>query len=131
MVDMMNKIVGVKMGILGIGSDLLSRARIEKAYAKFGERFSSKVLTPFEQKAYGGNPKFIDKLAKAFAAKEAFSKAYGTGIGGIIGFQDLSVLRKDSGQPYFVIHKHLPLIAHLSLADEGEMIMAFVVLEYL
>ncbi len=119
------------MGIWGVGSDLLRRERIERAYVKFGQRFLCKIFTPLEQEAYGQHPKIVDKLAKSFAAKEAFSKAYGTGIGEAIGFQDLSVLRKPSGQPYFVMHKDIPLTAHLSFADEGEMIMAFVVLEQL
>jgi holo-[acyl-carrier protein] synthase len=119
------------MAIYGIGSDILNRTRIERTYATFGERFLFKIFTPQEQEAYASCLDVVDKLAKSFAAKEAFSKAYGTGIGKEIGFKDISVLRKNSGQPYFVIHKDLPVTAHLSFCDEGEIIMAFVVLEHL
>lgn len=114
------------MTIFGIGSDILSRTRIVKTYETFGDKFLKRIWTPIEYNLYGQN---LDKLAKSFAAKEAFSKAYGSGIGENLSFQDLSVLRKESGQPYFLMHKNLNLTSHLSLSDEEDMILAFVILE--
>ena len=90
--------------ILGIGTDIIEVARIGDAYEKFGQRFLQRVLRPSEV-AYCLSHKFpAPHLAARFAAKEAISKAFGTGIGRHLGWQDLEILRKDSGEPYVVLH---------------------------
>jgi holo-[acyl-carrier protein] synthase len=90
--------------ILGTGIDIIEVARIEAAYQKFGERFINRILLPDEigyclsHKAPG------PFLAARFAAKEAISKAFGTGIGAELGWQDMEIKRKESGEPYVVLH---------------------------
>jgi holo-[acyl-carrier protein] synthase len=117
------------MTIFGIGSDILNRSRIQKTYEKFGNAFLHKIWTQQEYDAYATSAKLLDRLAKSFCAKEAFSKAYRTGIGKSFKFHDISVLRNESGAPYFAFDKTFPFIAHLSFADEGDIILAFVILE--
>ena len=75
--------------------------------------------------------------AKRFAAKEAFSKALGTGIGRVVSFQDLTVRNNDNGKPHFIPSEKLRLYllekgvkqAHLSISDESQYAVAFVILE--
>lgn len=117
------------MTILGVGTDILSKKRTEKTYQKFGDRFLKKICTPLEFQEYSKSAKLLDRAAKSFAAKEAFSKALGTGIGKNFKFHDISVVRDASGKPFFVFHKDVNFKAHLSFSDEGDMILAFVVIE--
>src|SRR5947207_13396223 len=110
--------------ILGTGIDIIEVSRIRASYEKFGERFLKRILRP-EEIAYclsHKNP--APFLAARFAAKEAISKAFGTGIGEQLGWQDMEVRRKESGEPYVVLHdKGLALMqsrgaarVHLSLS---------------
>ena len=90
--------------ILGTGIDIIEVARIAASYEKFGERFVNRILLP-EEMAYclrHKNP--APFLAARFAAKEAISKAFGTGIGAALGWQDLEIRRKESGEPFVVLH---------------------------
>lgn len=90
--------------ILGTGIDLIEVARIAASFAQFGERFANRILLP-EEIAYclqHKNP--APFLAARFAAKEAVSKAFGTGIGAQLGWHDIEVRRKESGEPYVVLH---------------------------
>jgi holo-[acyl-carrier protein] synthase len=112
--------------IIGIGTDLLNKKRIIKLHERFGERFIKKIFSSQEFQIYGND---TAKLAKSFGAKEAFAKALGTGLGQSFRFHDVSVLRAESGKPYFMFHKPFVFKAHLSLSDEGDIILAFVVLE--
>lgn len=85
----------------GIGIDLVEIDRMEQLIEK--ELFVNRILTLNEQKelvARGGKKRRVEYLAGRYACKEAFSKAYGTGIGEV-GFQDLEILTKESGAPYF------------------------------
>jgi holo-[acyl-carrier protein] synthase len=90
--------------ILGIGIDIVEVARVQASYEKFGERFLNRILHPNEigyclsHKAPG------PFLAVRFAAKEAIAKAFGTGIGVQLGWQDMEVGRRDSGEPFVVLH---------------------------
>ena len=134
--------------ILGIGSDLCDIRRIEKSLTRFGERFEQRVFTPAEQKkarsrAAKGNNSMAATYAKRFAAKEAFGKALGTGVGagGGIYWRDIEVINLPSGQPsirlsgaakaaldYLTPQNHTARI-HLSLGDEYPIAQAFVVIE--
>lgn len=90
--------------ILGIGVDIIEVSRIAASHEKFGERFLGKILLPNEV-AYCLSHKIPGPfLAARFAAKEAVSKAFGTGIGAQIGWQDIEVMRRPSGEPYVVLH---------------------------
>ncbi len=91
--------------ILGIGIDIIEVARIEASHQKFGERFLNRILHPSEISycmSYKAPGPF---LAVRFAAKEAISKAFGTGIGGQLGWQDMEVGRKESGEPFVILHE--------------------------
>lgn len=90
--------------ILGIGVDIIEVSRIAASHEKFGERFLRKILLPNEV-AYCLSHRVPGPfLAARFAAKEAVSKAFGTGIGAQVGWQDIEVVRKASGEPYVVLH---------------------------
>ena len=90
--------------ILGIGIDIIEVARILASHEKFGERFANRILLP-DEIAYCLSHKYpAPFLAARFAAKEAVSKAFGTGIGAPLGWQDMEVRRKDSGEPFVVLH---------------------------
>ncbi len=89
--------------IIGIGNDYIDIRRIEKAINRFGERFINRIFTEKEKmkaNKRAANPKsFISTYAKRFAAKEACSKALGTGIAKGVSWQDIEVVNLPSGQP--------------------------------
>lgn len=92
------------MSVIGIGVDLVECARIEHSLEKFGDRFLHRVFTEGEI-AYSQSMKFPARhLAARFAAKEALSKAFGTGIGKSMGWKDLDVQKKASGEPFVVLY---------------------------
>ncbi len=91
--------------ILGIGIDIIEVARIEASYQKFGERFLNRILLPGEISYCLSHRAPGPFLAARFAAKEAVSKAFGTGIGAQLGWQEIEVARKDSGEPYVILHE--------------------------
>ncbi len=91
------------MSVHGIGVDLVENARIEHSLERFGERFLRRVFTAGEIE-YSQSMKYPARhLAARFAAKEAVSKAFGTGIGKSMGWKDIDVRRKESGEPYVVL----------------------------
>ena len=92
--------------IFGNGVDNVEISRIEKALTR-SERFAERVLTSSELKQFQqfSSPKRkIEFLAGRWAAKEAFSKAYGTGFSGHLSMQDLEVQNDELGKPYFAKH---------------------------
>jgi holo-[acyl-carrier protein] synthase len=91
--------------ILGIGIDIIEVARIEASYQKFGERFLNRILLPGEINYCLSHRTPGPFLAARFAAKEAISKAFGTGIGAHLGWQDMEIARKESGEPYVILHE--------------------------
>lgn len=123
--------------IAGVGIDLVAVARIERLHARHGERFARRLLAEHEWRDYRAARDPARLLAKRFAAKEAAAKALGTGIAGGIRFSDLWTEHDSFGAPLLrwsgkareragelgVMH------AHLSLSDESEHVVAFVVLE--
>ncbi len=125
------------MNILGTGIDIIEVERIESAYQKFGDRFLQRILRPGEITyclSHKGPGPF---LAVRFAAKEAISKAFGTGIGADLGWQDMEVCRKDSGEPFVVLHdkgqtllqKRGGHMVHLSLSHTKQYAAAVAILE--
>jgi holo-[acyl-carrier protein] synthase len=92
------------MKILGTGVDIVETARIAGSIERHGERFLARVFLEGER-AYCGKMTFPERCyAARFAAKEAVSKAFGTGIGVGLGWLDIEVCRKPSGEPYIVLH---------------------------
>src|SRR5690242_20129068 len=90
--------------ILGIGIDIIEVARIQASHEKFGERFINRILHPNEIKYCLSHRVPGPFLAARFAAKEAISKAFGTGIGAQLGWHDMEVGRKESGEPFVILH---------------------------
>ena len=91
------------MGVVGIGIDLVECARIQHSLDRFGDRFLKRVFTEGEI-SYATSMKFPARhLAARFAAKEAVSKAFGTGIGHSMGWKDIDVHKKPSGEPFLVL----------------------------
>jgi holo-[acyl-carrier protein] synthase len=90
--------------ILGIGIDIIEVGRIQASYEKFGERFINRILHPNEIKYCLSHRIPGPFVAARFAAKEAISKAFGTGIGAQLGWHDMEVGRKDSGEPFVILH---------------------------
>src|SRR2546429_2754304 len=91
------------MSVLGIGVDLVECARIERSLERFGEKFLHRVFTDGEVD-YSMSMKFPTRhLAARFAAKEAVSKAFGTGIGKAMGWRNIDIQKKASGEPFLVL----------------------------
>src|SRR5215472_15368361 len=90
--------------IIGVGIDIIEVARIESSYERFGDRFLKRILLPNEIAYCLSHKSPGPFLAARFAAKEAISKAFGTGIGAQLGWQDMKVCRKESGEPFVILH---------------------------
>ena len=91
--------------ILGMGIDIIEVARISASYERFGERFLKRILHPNEISYCLSHKVPGPFLAARFAAKEAISKAFGTGIGAQLGWQDMEVGRKETGEPFVILHQ--------------------------
>jgi len=90
------------MSVLGIGVDLVECARIERSLDRFGEKFLRRVFTEGEIE-YSMSMKFPARhLAARFAGKEAVAKAFGTGIGKAMGWRNIDIRKKKSGEPFLV-----------------------------
>ena len=85
--------------IIGIGSDLIDIRRIEKTLEKFGDRFIQRLFTEVERRKSEGRKNRAASYAKRFAAKEACSKALGTGFRKSVYWRDLGVVNMRSGKP--------------------------------
>src|SRR5213075_306946 len=91
-----------QMSVLGVGVDLVECGRIQRSIDRFGDRFLHRVFTDGEIE-YSMSMKFPARhLAARFAAKEAVSKAFGTGIGKAMGWRDIDIRKKPSGEPVLV-----------------------------
>ena len=123
--------------IYGIGIDVIEPARIERLLEKYGERFARRVLTPAEWPGYQKTVRPTLFLANRFAAKEAFSKAMGTGFRYPVTLQCISVIQDRAGKPGFAFHPKLEALVkgrgitghHLTISDEKSLACACVVLE--
>lgn len=127
--------------ILGIGTDLCNIERIEATLARFGDRFRNRVFTLSEQAKADGRRDVAGTYAKRWAAKEACSKALGTGLRMGISWKDMAVTNLRSGQPVMHVtgwaaerlkamtpegHK---VVIHVTLTDDHPWAQAFVVIE--
>ncbi|MDB5557791.1 MAG: 4-phosphopantetheinyl transferase [Enterovirga sp.] len=127
--------------IIGIGSDLCDIRRIEKSLARFGERFTGRIFTSGEQAKSEGRANRASSYAKRFAAKEACSKALGTGMRAGVFWRDMEVVNLPGGKPTMRLtggalerlarmmpEGHDPVV-HVSLTDDPPLAQAFVVIE--
>jgi holo-[acyl-carrier protein] synthase len=90
--------------IFGTGIDIIEVARIAASHEKFGERFLNRILLPDEIAYCLLHRRPAPFLAARFAGKEAVSKAFGTGIGAQLGWRDIEIRRRESGEPFVVLH---------------------------
>jgi len=90
--------------ILGLGIDIIEVARVQGSLDRFGERFLKRLLLPGEITYCQSHAAPGQFVAARFAAKEAISKAFGTGIGAQLGWHDMEICRKESGEPFVVLH---------------------------
>jgi holo-[acyl-carrier protein] synthase len=120
--------------IHGVGTDIVAIARIERMLAAHGERTAAKLLAPAEMERYRQASRPAAFLAKRFAAKEALGKALGLGLRDPATLRNIAVQSDDIGRPSFEYAPPLAdwmqarhLRAHLSLSDESDTALAFVV----
>lgn len=129
--------------IIGLGNDLCNIERVEKTLARFGERFTLRCFTEIERQKSDRRAARAASYAKRFAAKEACSKALGTGLSRGVYWRDMGVVNLPSGKPTFALTGGAALILqqlvpkghhphiHLTITDDGGMAQAFVIIEAL
>lgn len=129
--------------IIGIGSDLSDIRRIAKTLERFGDRFTHKSFTEIERARSDRKTDRAASYAKRFAAKEACSKALGTGLKGGVHLANMGVVNMKSGQPTMALTggaaarlealtpPGMRCVIHLSLTDDHPYAQAFVVIEAL
>lgn len=127
--------------IYGVGTDLCRVGRVALSLERFDQRFVERILGPSELQEYAKRSQKCSKrgllyLATRFAGKEAFSKAIGLGMRMPMTWRSCEILKKASGQPHIELHDELlqwfntkELKAHISITDEEEYALAFVVVE--
>ena len=123
--------------IFGIGTDIVEISRVKKMNSI--EKFAQKILGNQQMDIFESidDEKKIYFLSKQFAAKEAFSKALGTGINKSLSFKDIELLRDEKGKPFFNFNSSSSALlssfgivgTHVSLSDEKDNAIAFVILE--
>lgn len=127
--------------IIGIGSDLIDIRRIEQSLERFGERFAQRCFTDIERARSDGRKNRAESYAKRFAAKEAMSKALGTGMAQGVFWKDMGVVNAPSGKPTMqltggaaeVLQRMMPAghepVVHLTITDDYPLAQAFVIIE--
>ncbi|MDE2259234.1 MAG: holo-ACP synthase [Betaproteobacteria bacterium] len=125
--------------IIGIGVDTVLVRRIRDALNRHGTRLAEKLLTPYELQRFNSHGQPARYLAKRFAVKEAFSKAMGTGIHNPVTWRKIGTAHDEQGAPVIAMHPDLEAFAlargithtHVSVTDEEQHAVAFVILERL
>ena len=123
--------------ISGIGIDIVNVSRIDRLLRQYGDQFATRILAEAERPQFAASARPVWFLANRFAAKEALSKALGTGLRYPVTLHAISVFSDSLGKPAFGFHGALPdYLAsrgvarhHLSLSHEKGMACAVVVLE--
>lgn len=123
--------------IIGVGIDLIEVDRIGRSLEKFGERFLNKILCKEEIAYCQSHRNPAPFVAARFAAKEAISKAFGTGIGSELGWLDVEVSHHPSGQPFFILHPPAQILlnktggtkVHLSISHTEKHATAVAIIE--
>ena len=129
--------------IIGLGSDLIDIRRIEKSIERFGDRFINRLFTDIEKTKSDRRNQRAASYAKRFAAKEACSKALGTGIAKGVYWRDMGVVNLPSGKPTMkltngaqrhgtsIIPPGHEMVIHLTITDDYPLAQAFVIIEAL
>ena len=123
--------------IIGMGTDIVQTARIASSIERLGERFINRILGDEEKQVFVQKKDGVSYLAKRFAAKEAFAKAMGTGIGQYAAFTDIQILNDHKGKPTVTLtgaalkwsQQNQVAYHHVSLSDERDYAQAFVIIE--
>jgi holo-[acyl-carrier protein] synthase len=127
--------------ILGIGSDIIDIRRIEKTLEKHGQRFIARIYTETEKRKSEQRAERIPSYAKRFAAKEACSKALGTGLSNGVYWRDMGVVNLPSGKPTMQLTNGAAVqlarmvpagktpVVHLTMTDEYPYAQAYVIIE--
>lgn len=123
--------------ILGIGTDIAALARMEALHLRYGERFARRILSEAEMAEFFKHSHPARLLMKRFAAKEALAKAVGTGLRHPVSMTQMTVIHNELGKPTFEFSMQLldyfckigVVRHHLSISDERDMAVAFVILE--
>jgi holo-[acyl-carrier protein] synthase len=123
--------------IYGIGVDVLEPQRVAQLLERYGERFARRVLTQEEWPAYQRSRRPVQFVANRFAAKEAFSKAMGTGFRYPVTLGQISILQDRRGKPELYFRPDLQRLvdaegicgSHVTISDERSVVCAVVVLE--
>ena len=123
--------------IYGIGTDILRIERIEQLYDKYGQALAERLLSRIELLEWRSVGNKTNFLAKRFAAKEAFAKAVHTGLRSPVTLHHISIAHDKLGRPEFVVEPPLQEWlrqqgigrVHLSLSDDNDAVVAFVVAE--
>lgn len=123
--------------VYGIGIDVIQPQRVARLFEKYGERFVRRLLTSQELPRFERSRQKVLFLANRFAAKEAFSKAMGTGFRYPVTLQNISVVQNSLGKPDLSfsdvlasrVHEAGIRAHHLTISDESNLACAFVVLE--
>ncbi|OGC23754.1 hypothetical protein A2291_05155 [candidate division WOR-1 bacterium RIFOXYB2_FULL_42_35] len=116
--------------IKGIGIDIIEISRIKEAVEKYGDKFLSRVYTP-QEIAYckSLNQYRYPELAVRFAAKEAYSKAVGTGIGAEVKWTEVEIINNELGKPHIAVKGKVLENVHVSLSHSRDSAVAQVVIE--
>jgi holo-[acyl-carrier protein] synthase len=125
------------MAVRGVGIDIVKVDRIRESLERFGARMEGRLFTPSELEYCRGHKDPLPHLAARFAAKEAASKALGTGMGGGVAFRQIEVLQPGGRVPTLRFHEvalaryqaMACTSSHLSLTHDAGLAVAYVVLE--
>ena len=125
--------------IFGVGTDIVELARVQATYERFGERFVQRILMPEELELFARSKQPVRFLAMRFAGKEATVKAMGTGFAHGVWVRDVGILNDGWGRPIVTwsergrqVCRQLGVGAgHVSLSDDGGLVLAFAVVETL
>lgn len=125
--------------IVGIGVDTVLIRRIRDALARHGRRFAERLLTAYELARFDAHVQPARYLAKRFAVKEAFSKALGTGMRYPVTWRHIGTTHDEQGAPTLALAPELEALmlsrgitrTHVSVTDEEQQAVAFVILERL
>jgi holo-[acyl-carrier protein] synthase len=127
------------MAIVGMGTDIVEIERIKTALSRTGDKLAQRILTEKEKVMFDQHHHPERFLAKRFSAKEAASKALGTGIAKGVSFQDFTILNDQQGKPLLTMNGKAAAVAqqlgvnaiHISISDEKHYATATVILEAL
>lgn len=129
--------------IIGIGNDIIDIRRVEQTLDRFGERFTNRIFTEVERQKSDGRRMRAASYAKRFAAKEACSKALGTGFRRGVFWRDMGVVNLRSGQPTMTLTggafsrlaeitpEGMEPVIHLTITDDHPQAQAFVIISAL